>query len=133
MSKQDSSKKICVLEVDDRLFCSEAVLKASYLFIDKFFVSPSYKENHVISISLEAKGRNCIDGVDKDFGNELIAQMVRYNLAKSNKTMKELILGRALYSTCLDEAEPDRFDDEAISVEYSLDDIAVNWFNVYNE
>ena len=57
--------------------------------------------------------------------------MVRYNLSKSNKTMKELILGRALYSTCLDEAEPERFDDGVITTDYSLDDIAVNWFDVY--
>lgn len=133
MSKQSSGKKICVLEVDDRLFCGEAVLKTSYLFIDKFFVVPSYKGDHIISISIEAKDGNSLDGIDKAFGNELIAQMVRYNLSKSNKAMKELILGRALYSTCLDEAEPDRFDGESITTDYSLDDIAVNWFDVYGE
>lgn len=133
MSKHSAIKKICVLEVDDRLFCREAVLKASYLFIDKYFILPSYKQDHTISISIEAKDGNSTDGIDKAFGNELIAQMVRYNLAKSNRTMKELILGRALYSTCLDEAEPDRFNDEIVSIEYSLDDIAVNWFDVYHE
>lgn len=131
MDKQSLKGKICVLEVDDRLFCSEAVLKTAYLFIDKFFIVPSYKNDHIISISIEAKDRNSIDGIDKAFGNELIAQMVRYNLSKSNKTMKELILGRALYSTCLDEAEPDKFDDKNITTDYSIDDIAVNWFDVY--
>lgn len=131
MNKQNSSNKVCILEVDDRLFCSEAILKTSYLFIDRFFVLPSYKDDHIISISIEARDGNSIDGIDKAFGNELIAQMVRYNLSKSNKTMKELILGRALYSTCLDEAEPERFDDGVITTDYSLDDIAVNWFDVY--
>lgn len=132
MNNQSSNNKMCVLEVDDRLFCSEAVLKTSYLFIDRFFVFPSYKDDHIISISIEARDGNNLDGIDKVFGNALIAQMVRYNLSKSNKVMKELILGRALYSTCLDETEPEQFDDGVITTDYSLDDIAVSWFDVYD-
>ena len=68
--------------------------------------------------------------IDKRFGNELIAQMVRYNLSQSNKAMKDLILGRALYSTCLDTAEPAEFHDNAVETDYSLDNIAVDWFEV---
>jgi His-Xaa-Ser system protein HxsD len=128
-----ANKKKCVLEVDDRLFCSEAILKASYMFIDDYFIVPSYKNDHAISIAIEAKEDASTEGIDKLFGNELIAQMVRYNLSKSNKIMKELILVRALYSTCLDTAEPAAFRDEQVSINYSLDDIAVNWFDVYEE
>jgi His-Xaa-Ser system protein HxsD len=128
-----TNNKKCVLSVDDRLFCSEAILKASYMFIDNYFIVPSYENDHAISITIEAKSDATIDGIDKSFGNELIAQMVRYNLSKSNKTMKELILGRALYSTCLDIDEPSTFTDEQVPIDYSLDDIAVNWFDVYEE
>jgi His-Xaa-Ser system protein HxsD len=128
-----TNKKKCVLEVDDRIFCSEAILKASYLFIDDYFIVPSYKNDHAITITIEAKEDAPIEGIDKFFGNALIAQMVRYNLSKSNKAMKELILGRALYATCLDTAEPAVFADEQVSMDYSLDDIAVNWFDIYEE
>lgn len=71
--------------------------------------------------------------VDKDFSNELIAQMVRYDLMKSNKAIKELILGRALYSTCIDTNEPEEFCDDDDSGEYSIDDIAVDWFEKQND
>jgi His-Xaa-Ser system protein HxsD len=127
------TKKVCILEVDDRLFCPEAILKASYLFVDNYFISPSYRGEHTISICIESKGTTSVDQIDKLFCNELIAQMVRYNLSQSNKVMKELILGRALYSTCLDTAEPNTFADEPMSLDYSLDDIAVSWFDVHEE
>lgn len=123
----------CVLKVDDRLFCGEAVLKASYLFIDKYYVSSTYTDTHEISITIEPKTGSDIANVDKEFSNELIAQMVRYNLSKSNKAMKELILGRALFSTCIDTAEPESQPNDLPIRDYSLDDIAVDWFDVYNE
>lgn len=120
----------CVLKVDDTIFCPEAILKASYMFIDDFFITPKHVDAHTIAITIEPKANSDMTDIDKRFGNELIAQMVRYNLSQSNKTMKELILGRALYSTCLDTAEPAEFQDGATKTDYSLDDIAVDWFEV---
>ena len=123
----------CVLKVDDRLFCGEAILKTSYLFIDRYYVSNTYTDEHEVSISIESKDGSDIINIDKEFSNELIAQMVRYNLSKSNKSMKELILGRALFSTCIDTVEAEYQSDDLPLMEYSLDDIAVDWFDVNNE
>lgn len=120
--------KKCIIHIDDRIFCIEAVLKASYLFIDKYYINVSHSDFHTIDIAIEGKDGIDMLNVDKEFSNELIAQMVRYNLILSNKTMKELILGRALYSTCIEANEPE----EIIGVDdyngYSIDDIAVDWF-----
>lgn len=123
----------CILKVDDRLFCSEAILKTSYLFIDRYYIYTTYTDDHEISISIEPKNGNVLTNVDKDFSNELIAQMVRYNLSISNKSMKELILGRALFSTCIDTAEPECQNDDTPLMDYSLDDIAVDWFELNDE
>lgn len=58
--------------------------------------------------------------------------MVHYNISISNRTMKELILGRALYSAFYDKEDYPPIDE---AVDYtsgvSLDDIAVDWFDVY--
>ena len=127
-----SGKKVCVFSFDDRLFCREAALKASYVFLNDFYVSVGYSQDHMISVSVEAKGNQSIINIDKDFKNELIAQMVRYDIAKTNRAMKELIIGRALYSSFVDTCEADTFVDESIiPAKYSLDDIAVNWFEVH--
>lgn len=126
-----SVAKKCVFDVDDRLFCKEAVLKATYLFIDDYYVTASISDEHKISITIEAKETQEIKDIDKRFCNELIAQMVRYNIANSNKVMKELILGRALYSTCVDmEEEQDISENPEVKCDYSIDDIAVSWFDI---
>lgn len=127
------TEKICVIHIDDRIFCVEAVLKASYLFIDKYYIKIEHSELHTIDITMEGKNGINMVNVDKDFSNELIAQMVRYDLMKSNKAIKELILGRALYSTCIDTNEPEEFCDDDDSGEYSIDDIAVDWFEKQND
>lgn len=123
----------CILKVDDRLFSGEAILKTSYLFIDRYYISTTYTDEHEISISIESKNGNTLTNIDKEFSNELIAQMVRYNLSNSNKSMKELILGRALFSTCIDTAEPECQNDDIPLMDYSLDDIAVDWFELNDE
>lgn len=116
------------MKVDERIFCKEAVLKASYLFVDRFYVHLSYCERHHIAIELTPKPGTDSTGIDRTFENELIAQMVRYQVSQSNKDLKELILGRALYSTCLDRIqEPESPEDDEVSFP-SLDEIAVDWF-----
>ena len=124
--------KKCVLAVDDRLFCREAVIKAAYLFLDDYYVYLSYSSEHQISISIEAKPASDMAGVDKRFGNELIAQMARYQLTVSNKEMKDLIIGRALYSTCIDTTDTMQPETENVDLDLpSLDDIATDWFDLY--
>lgn len=124
--------KKCVLKVDDRIFCREAVLKASYLFLNDYYIHLSYESEHEISVELEAKSEKtdvCEGDIYNRFGNELIAQMVRYQLLVSNKGIRELIIGRALYSTCLDTKSTSDWleKDESLKLP-SLDDIAVDWF-----
>ncbi len=121
--------KVCRLRFDDRLFCREAVLKASYLFLDEYYIHLSYASEHEITVELTAKPGVNAEGIDSRFGNELIAQMVRYSLSVSNKGIKELILGRALYSTCIDmeelaEEPAPEFQADAPD----LDSIATDWF-----
>ncbi len=121
--------KKCVIKCDDRLFCREAVLKAAYQFLDQYYIHLSYSSEHEIAVELSAKPEAEIDNIDLCFGNELIAQMVRYQLSVSNKGMKDLILGRALYSTCIDtEGTYDEAQYESQVVFPSLDSIAVDWF-----
>lgn len=124
-------KKKCSFLIDDRVFCKAAVLKTAYLFTGEYFVHVSYQDEHIIRVVVEAKPGISIDEVDKKFGNELLAQMVRLQVSTENRVVRELVIGRALYSSYVN------FDDDyatnPTSCEdnintYSLDDIAVDWF-----
>lgn len=131
--KTEMTHKKCIFSVDDRIFCAEAVLKASYMFLDKYYVSAEYRAEHSIIVTIEPKSTESMADIDKKFTNELISQMVRYDLLKSNKAMKELILGRALFSTCLDTNEPEVYSQDDNIGEYSIDDIAVDWFETHDK
>lgn len=129
-----SGKKICSFEVDDRLFSQEAIFKTSYLFTDNYYVSMQYDREHFIKVFVEPKQDVDISDIDKKFCNELLAQMLRYRLSVENKSLKELIIGRALYSTCI-ETEENVVNEHALGAlpECSLEDIAVDWFEIYGE
>lgn len=125
------SKK-CVLSVDKRLFPQDAVLKTAYRFLDNYYVFLSCPDENTVSISIEPKAGSSMVDIEKQFSNELIAQVVHYNISISNRTMKELILGRALYSAFYDKEDYPPIDEAAdYTSGVSLDDIAVDWFDVY--
>lgn len=126
-------KKKCSFLIDDRVFCKAAVLKTAYLFTGEYYVYMSYQGEHSIQVVVEAKSGISIDEVDKKFGNELLTQMVRLQVSTENKTVRELVIGRALYSSYMDFGE-DCAAESANYINrvntYSLDDIAVDWFEV---
>ena len=70
----------------------------------------------------------------KKFKNELIVQMVRYQNYCDNNDIRKLILGRALYSAYIDTDNEDDINEEYnkqnLCTNYSVDDIAVDWFEV---
>ena len=54
------------------------------------------------------------------------------------KNLRELIVGRALYTTCIEieedeKANEKKLDENISNNQYKLDEIAVNWFDKYNK
>ena len=126
-------KKKCSFLIDDRVFCKAAVLKTAYLFTGEHYVHMSYQDEHSIRVVIEAKPGICIDEVDKKFGNELLAQLVRLQVSTENRAVRELVIGRALYSSYVDfnaDCDTESTDCTHSFNTYSLDDIAIDWFEV---
>ena len=100
------------------------------------------KEDKNILVNLFLKdNKENIKELVGNFYNELLAEVLRYNIGIETKEIRELIVGRALYTTCieLDENREEKIEDDMTSAktfqreEYDLDDIAVNWFDKYEE
>ena len=126
------AKLACAFSVDDRLFNKTAIFKTAYLFIDRFYIRIEYAGEHTIRVVAEPKDGIKSDNLEKEFCNELLAQMLRYQLHLENHAAKELIIGRALYSSCIETEDYDESIEHADTrVKYSLDDIAIDWFEVY--
>ena len=93
-------------------------------------IGVSVIKNEDIRIEIESKNDIKDENIDKRFKNELLAQMLRYQISESRKNERELIIGRALYSTCIDTAEDINDSSDEGVFELSLDDIAVDWFEI---
>ena len=96
------------------------------------------KEDKNILVNLFLKdNKENIKELVGDFYNELLAEALRYNIGIETKEIRELIVGRALYTTCIEldenreeKAEDDRTTEKTFQKkEYNLEDIAVNWFD----
>lgn len=91
--------------------------------------------NNKDEISVQIKLQKSEEDLEKMIGelyNELLKESLRYSIAIETKNLRELIVGRALYTTCIDLEENQ--EDKGNSTEnekYNLDEIAVNWFDKY--
>ena len=106
------------------LYPKEAIIKASYFFADNFFISLDSDEEYFL-VTMDPKNDGIEQNVEKEILNEVLAQTNRYYISTSTKNLREIIVGRALASTMIDDRDKGFVDDETISA----DDILVNWFD----
>lgn len=109
----------------------KTIMKAAYNFIEDFYILLNYV-NSDIEVVLESKEQKNSEEMKKhkgEFYNELLRQNVRYIVAKDTKNIRELVMGRALYDTCI-EYEDTKEDINENSPELKDElDILVNWFD----
>lgn len=96
------------------------------------------KENNKIIVKLVLTSKQNTNNIVGKFYNELLEESLRYNIARETKNLRELIVGRALYSTCIEvdnvenEKETIKVENESFSnteeKDYDIEEIAVNWF-----
>ncbi len=116
--------------LDNKVYPLEVVCAASYMFIDRAYVSLDTEGTNKIKITLKRKTKTTNRqwaGVKDEFSRVLSYNASRITIAKKNKKIRESIIGRALFS-----ADDDQ---ETDSSDY-LDDplgIAVPWEEKYGE
>lgn len=110
------------------LYPKEAILKAAQFFTDRYYMSLDTDENYYY-VDIEPNGYEIEKDIEKQFMNEALTQSARYKVMQETKGIRELILGRALASTIIDDSDTGFVDDENIKAE----DILNNWFDKYDK
>ena len=90
------------IKIDRNLYAREAVMKALYRFHVRYIISYE-TEGAFIKVFFET--RSNIDSVDKEVAEimqELSFQMLRLDTARRTKSIRELLVARALYATCIE-------------------------------
>ena len=120
-----------------------SIKKAISNFFEDIYVKINDLSEKEYMVQIELKQSSAdLEKLIGEFYNELLRESLRYNIAVETKNLRELIVGRALYTTCIDieqettnnEASNKLENTEKVKIEdYSLDEIAVNWFDKYGD
>ena len=110
-------------------------------YLENMYVKLEKEDKNILVKLFLKDNKENIKELVGDFYNELLAEALRYNIGIETKEIRELIVGRALYTTCieLDENREEKAEDDMTTEktfqkkEYNLEDIAVNWFDKYEE
>lgn len=113
------------LKLSKEMYAKEAIIKASYFFTDKYYMELDSDEKYFY-IDMVSKETNDTTESEKEFMNEILVQTTRLNISTQTKNIREMIIGRALASTIIDNKDSGFVDDESIKA----DDILNNWFDV---
>jgi radical SAM pair-associated protein len=130
---EDENKIVFYLNKD--LYAVKTIMKTAYNFINEFYILLNYIDGN-IEVILEGKSPKNSKEMEKnkgEFYNELLRQNVRYLIAKDTKNIRELVMGRALYDTCIEYNDTQEDMDENNSELNDQLDILVNWFDKNEE
>lgn len=88
----------CVfVDLCKEIYHRDAVLKASYLYTDKFYVKVSPHGEYYVRVTFESKERGSVDcsRAAKNFCNDVLDQQIREDLARSNGKIRDIIYSHA--------------------------------------
>ncbi|MBR0150409.1 MAG: hypothetical protein IJP89_03495 [Synergistaceae bacterium] len=93
------------IKLDRNLYAREAVMKALYRFHDKYIISYE-TDGAFIHVFFETNAK--IESIEHEISGimkELAFQMIRLDTARRTRGIRELLVARSLYATCI---EPER-------------------------
>ena len=119
-----------LIRIPLRLYARPAVIKALYAYREKYLICYELKESDLV-VSFEPLHNGAYDlreevsaiMMDLDF------QMIRYDTMRQTKEIRELLVARALYTTCLEpeHEEPDPEEARSDSWREDIQGIFSSW------
>lgn len=121
-----------IFNLSSKIYELSCIMKAAYNFIDDFYVFFDYETEDTIRVDFKSKQTRSSKEVEiiiGEFCNELLNQSIRYKVSKETKNVRELILGRALYDTCIED-EKDKVNDHESDNNKELNFSEVDFLNI---
>lgn len=122
--------------LNSKLYPVIAIKKALSNYLEYTYVKMDYKDEQTIKIEmvLKEESKEDLEKIIGELYNELFNETLRYEISVETKNLRELIVGRALYTTCIDteiEQEKNEENEKIVEIleDYNIDDIATNWFD----
>lgn len=117
----------CV-RLDKCFYPKVTLVKAAHRFLNDYYVFIESDENNYL-INWQPKDDDIIDSkFELDFKNELLTQLIRYEVFQQTKTIRQLTLARAfassMYTTSQSEEGNEQTDNDST---YNIDTVLSDW------
>lgn len=112
-----------------QIYDKDALLKAAYRFTDNAYIHIDVEQDKYV-VSIEAKNDTFILD-EKEFQNEILAQMVRKRISEQTRNIRELIMARAFSSTIIYNDGNNELEEHKFPDDIDENDILTDWFDRY--
>ncbi len=123
----DRGSNHIAFDLNESLYSLDAIYGASYLFVDRCFVYLSRPQPEIVRVRLTARGAETPEGLDAlagEFGNQLLAQVLRLRLAQSTARIREYYTAASLRAAAsapsiddlLAELESEEFSEDPLEI-----------------
>jgi His-Xaa-Ser system protein HxsD len=123
-----------VIRLNPKLYSMEAVLGSCYVFIDRAYIFLDGDPKKEIKIFIKAKQKlpsKKLEAIVGEFQNELLNYALRERINKSNRKVREYIIGKALFYEASELGSEK--EDEVFDYEEDPLDIAIPWEEKYGK
>lgn len=120
------------LLIDTKIFDKDIILKSAYNFLDRwyFFFKIDNNWNIILQFTKRDDNLESPKQIISDFSDELLSVLLRDNLEKNNKLIREKIVSTALWNSIdstwfvsIDTEKKDDYNDNQIDFDRDIEDI----------
>ena len=125
-----------IAEYDSKIYEKSALIKAAYSFINEYYIHLEINDKGNYYISFTVKSEKSAPHIIERFENELLAQTVRQHVYRETKSLREIMVARAMASSMIiDDVVTENIDTQSDSdqeTNYNLNAILIDWFKHEN-
>lgn len=101
--KYDITEQGFILHLDATIYARPAVMKAFYRLQDRYIISYERSDKD-LDVYFDMPCKRKIEPAEeiREIMAELAFEMIRYDTMQKTSNLRELLVGRALYATCVD-------------------------------
>lgn len=109
----EAKKNNIIFTINNLIYPLSVIMKTAYNLTNNFYVFFDYIADDCIEVQIKSKdflSDNELERTVGEFYNELLNQNIRCDIQNKTSNLRQLILGRALYTECIETNGDNGFD-----------------------
>lgn len=120
-----------MLTFSKEMYPKIALLKSAYAFTDRAYLHLDVKDGYYLVQITPKDGQPAV--TEDEFVNEMLCQCVRHEVYEQTKTVRELLVARAMASTVIEQPDTASYEEVEQQPLESENQILKDWFDLHDD